>query len=354
MDAVIVTSTAEQEDVYKKYRCHCWSIEIMQPFRVSQGGVKRRRNPEEMATGELPLPPFPADTPGNPQYLVNLIRLNDESLRDTLFWSMFRGAILFDDMRTAMAYKKEQQRLNRPVDGLYTRDGVKIPHGGNTNPRSGLPAWKASHDKGDKYSFGVAAAGVDQGTLRRLERDLNDCEVVLKPLLETTRTLRDKVTRAREAAAKSEDRKRYKQLCDGLAELGVVMTQPEGMIPKASADYGEGDDDDDDDDDDGGGGGDEEEGGDGVGGGAASIEEGGNDERKRGEPEGAARGKRSRSAMGEDDGTERTVELEEGARKRRPRRSEAPDEDGRGGHKRGSPPAGDPRANRPGSRRRTG
>lgn len=55
----------------------------------------------------LPLRPFNPQIPGSPQHLVNMIKLlpTHEHLRDTLFWNIFRDSILFNDLKSAMAYR---------------------------------------------------------------------------------------------------------------------------------------------------------------------------------------------------------------------------------------------------------
>ena len=45
---------------------------------------------------------MPGGIKGNPEYLVELINLNDESLRDTIFYNVFKRQLLFDDLDTAI------------------------------------------------------------------------------------------------------------------------------------------------------------------------------------------------------------------------------------------------------------
>jgi len=91
-----------------------------------------------MQTGALPLPPIVARE-GNPAYMVNLVRLTPalERLRDTVFHNMYRGALLFDDVRTASAYRRHQLARRAPVPTIFTRDGKKIGSEGVLNPRAG-------------------------------------------------------------------------------------------------------------------------------------------------------------------------------------------------------------------------
>src|SRR5690606_33524002 len=80
---------------------HTWAIDQMSPFSVYEGpsGEARYRNEQEKARQMLPIKEL-SRVPGNPQYLVNLIKLapEKEGLRDTVFWNIFRMALLFDNL----------------------------------------------------------------------------------------------------------------------------------------------------------------------------------------------------------------------------------------------------------------
>lgn len=82
------------------------SLDTISKFKIG-GGRGRERNYRELSELQLPLPAFDPSIPGNPEYMVNILKLDKdkEYLRDSIFFQMFRSAILFDDMDTAAAYK---------------------------------------------------------------------------------------------------------------------------------------------------------------------------------------------------------------------------------------------------------
>lgn len=93
-----------------------------------------------MRSKSLPLPQIRNSPSGNPQYLVNLIELNDdnESLRDTVFYNIFRDAILFDTLADGVEYRSLCVRQRRNCPTIYTRDGGFISSSGLLDPTAKL------------------------------------------------------------------------------------------------------------------------------------------------------------------------------------------------------------------------
>ena len=77
---------------------------------------------------------IPGGIQGNPEYLVELINLNDESLRDTIFYNVFKRQLLFDDLDTAIKYREWMVRRRRSVPTIYTRTGEKLAQEGHLDP----------------------------------------------------------------------------------------------------------------------------------------------------------------------------------------------------------------------------
>lgn len=108
----------------------------------------RERSQAERSRGSLPLPVPTVDppemariAPGNPQYLVNIIRLKreDEYLRDSLFHAIFGTSILFDDMNSAGSYRRHCIENGINCSTLYTRDGGRIGAEGLMDPGDRIP-----------------------------------------------------------------------------------------------------------------------------------------------------------------------------------------------------------------------
>ena len=77
---------------------------------------------------------MPGGIPGNPEYLAELISLNDESFRDTIFYSVFKRQLLFDDLETAIKYREWMVQRKRSVPTIYTRTGEKLTQEGQLDP----------------------------------------------------------------------------------------------------------------------------------------------------------------------------------------------------------------------------
>lgn len=90
---------------------------------------------------------------GNPEYLVNLIRLpaDQEHLRDNLFFSIFRKSILFDDHNSAAKYREYLISRNEDPPTIFTRDGAKIPSVAVFDPS---PAGKLQNPSQLEFIFG--------------------------------------------------------------------------------------------------------------------------------------------------------------------------------------------------------
>ena len=136
-----------------------WSLDQMIPFQVQEtptrrsgasGGTRRRRNQTELEDGELPLPAL-KDVKGAPRYLVNLIKLrpNDEYLRDTVFWSIFRDSLLFDTIEAASEYRSKLIRNNRRPPQCVSVSGDILAADGLMDPKSKLNTARAL-----KFEFG--------------------------------------------------------------------------------------------------------------------------------------------------------------------------------------------------------
>ena len=63
---------------------------------------------------------------------INLIQLdpNNEDLRETVFWSMFRNSLLFDNLDTAANYRVQLVALRKSPPNMYTLTGEKIDSNG--------------------------------------------------------------------------------------------------------------------------------------------------------------------------------------------------------------------------------
>ena len=74
-------------------------------YQVIEGNRKRERNTAEINSQKLPLQP---PTPVGAKYMVNLIQLDPtrEHMRDTVFWHMYRFALLFENLDAALEYRR--------------------------------------------------------------------------------------------------------------------------------------------------------------------------------------------------------------------------------------------------------
>lgn len=60
-----------------------------------------------------------------------------ESLRETLFYNIFKRSIMFDNLETALAYRRSLVTRNVSPPTIYTRRGDKLNSDGVLNPRQG-------------------------------------------------------------------------------------------------------------------------------------------------------------------------------------------------------------------------
>jgi chromosome segregation ATPase len=126
MDCIVVDDIETAGQLCKQ-DINCCSLDSYRSFTLQGVGSRRSRSEAEMRNGQLPLPSL-QNVPGNPQYLINLIKLQpqNEGLRDTLFYHMYKDSLLFDSMETALSYKKRCIQQNQIVGNLYTRQGDRI------------------------------------------------------------------------------------------------------------------------------------------------------------------------------------------------------------------------------------
>jgi hypothetical protein len=145
LDAMIVDSSEVAQQFFE-VKQKSWAIDQMIPFAVEERGSDGRfhprpRNAAELADKKLPLPEL-RNIPGNPRYLVNLIQLHDadERFRDTVFWTLFKRGLLFDDMTTALNYRRDLVRERKSIPIILTMDGNKLASDGLMNPLNRMPA----------------------------------------------------------------------------------------------------------------------------------------------------------------------------------------------------------------------
>lgn len=62
---------------------------------------------------------------------------NNEHLRDTVFYAIYREKILFDDISSASLYRKTLVGCGITPADFYTRDGKKLSSDGILNPGVG-------------------------------------------------------------------------------------------------------------------------------------------------------------------------------------------------------------------------
>jgi hypothetical protein len=68
--------------------------------------------------------------------MLKLTQENEE-LRDTLFHSIFRGTLVFDDIRSAVDYKKSLIAQQKGPPPIFTMEGDKLTADGMMNPKKG-------------------------------------------------------------------------------------------------------------------------------------------------------------------------------------------------------------------------
>ena len=127
---------------------------------------------------------------GNPRLMVNMIQLDQdfEHLRDTVFYSIYGKALLFDSLDDAAEYRKYlvQQRIPPPM--MYSISGERFTSQGILDPRQGkmpkeLPFIYGEQNpaRSSDYSFLVKEleiVGDLNELLRELERIDNDLKKV--------------------------------------------------------------------------------------------------------------------------------------------------------------------------------
>eukprot|EP01039_Chlorochromonas_danica_P002706 gene2706-2956_t len=148
MDAWIVSTHEIAEELFSR-GVKAWAIGHIKPFAMTfrnsnNLGSLRERSSEEKAQGLLPLPSVQINgepAPGNPQYLVNVLRLDTEreGLRDTIFNAIFGISILFDTLHAASQYRKYCIEKKVACGTLYSRRGDKIDAHGLMDPRDRVP-----------------------------------------------------------------------------------------------------------------------------------------------------------------------------------------------------------------------
>ena len=70
---------------------------------------------------------------------VNMIQLDakNEGLRDSLFFQIFKNALLFDDLDSAMDFRRSVIHRDQQPPNLYTVDGHKVGTDGVLDPNKG-------------------------------------------------------------------------------------------------------------------------------------------------------------------------------------------------------------------------
>ena len=84
---------------------------------------------------------------------VNLIQLDakNEPLRDSLFYHIFKRTLLFDDMDTALAFRRSQISQDKQPPKIYTLGGKKVGTDGILDPDAG----RRQDNKNLKFVFGM-------------------------------------------------------------------------------------------------------------------------------------------------------------------------------------------------------
>jgi hypothetical protein len=182
--SLVVKNRATAQDWYAK-KVKSWPLDLMQSFQFypvgQSGGKPRKRTDAERASGSLPLEKIKAN--GNPEFLVNLIRLREENehLRDTVFWGVFKKSLLFDSMATATAYREKEIKAGRSVSTIVTRTGDIITADGVLDPNAKIP-----NKSGLRMIFGQLPPAEDRDVANaRKDIESIDKMVVLLRALET-------------------------------------------------------------------------------------------------------------------------------------------------------------------------
>jgi len=175
MDCVIVKTTEQSLAIGAlKSNTKAWALDQMTKFEVDTRGQKRFRNEAESASQQLPLPP-PATFMGiTPAYMVNFIQLSreHEHLRDSLFWTIYKWGLVFDNYVDALRYRKcfiESRRSQPPA--MYCADGKRV--------LDGMVGDRANNDMPKALSCVYGAqAGDHTDEYRKLQADVAVAKVL--------------------------------------------------------------------------------------------------------------------------------------------------------------------------------
>ena len=126
MDCTIVSDKRIRDELYDKHVKVWCTKDIVASQRHSR--ERKKIELEDISNQE-----------GNPEYLVNLIKLDDhhEHLRATIFWKTFSKSIVFDTLATAQHYRDYLISARKEPPALYTRDGNRVLNDGIMDPRPG-------------------------------------------------------------------------------------------------------------------------------------------------------------------------------------------------------------------------
>jgi hypothetical protein len=144
MKTVVVENYESSKTLYSR-GVKSWAKDGMVPYVIqSKNEQYKSRSEAQIRTGKLFGPneipgsnEMSSGIKGNPEYLVDLISLNDEALRDTLFYNVFKRALLFDDLDSAIEYRQFMVKKKRNVPTIFTRTGEKLPQEGQLDPIGG-------------------------------------------------------------------------------------------------------------------------------------------------------------------------------------------------------------------------
>ena len=206
--SLVVKDSATAREMYDK-GIAAWSLEHMLPFRVPCNGRNpakkfRKRNEAEMARASLPLDVL-RNVPGRPEYLVNLVSLDKENehLRDTLFWSIFKKSLLFDDLPSGSAYRDGEIRKGRSAPAIFTRKGEMIRSDGLMDPSNKVNL-NASDQRRGGFVFGAQPASATEDFIHAEEdvKAIDEALPLLKELGELTQQLDNLIERDAEISSK--------------------------------------------------------------------------------------------------------------------------------------------------------
>jgi hypothetical protein len=157
----------ETYDLVNKHpRVNCWPLADIKTFKYKNvKGDQIQRNDHDRATGMLPCieltsPDNKSDhttVRGNPRAMVNIIKLSreHEHLRETVFYSIFRDLILFDDKESMLDWKQQALKHNprRIIPTMWAlKEGYQAASDGRLDCRS---SFQSGGDKPRKCVFGA-------------------------------------------------------------------------------------------------------------------------------------------------------------------------------------------------------